>query len=95
MRILLDSVITRAEVLAGYESGRAGPVIRLLDHFPTLPIDTETADRAARLRRRHRWKLPDAFQAALAHQHGLKLATRNRRDFPAVDFDFVVELYAL
>jgi predicted nucleic acid-binding protein len=33
------------------------------------------------LRRTERWKLPDAFQAAIAIQHGLTLVTRNTRDF--------------
>ncbi len=64
-------------------------VASLLDRFPSLPIDLAIADLAARLRRRFRWKLPDAFQAALAQYHGLVLVTRNTRDFPPDKFDFV------
>lgn len=75
------SVITRAEVLAGFDDGAASVAIRLLDAFPTLPMTTEIADTAARLRRTERWKLPDAIQAAIARAHGLILATRNSRDF--------------
>ena len=60
-----------------------------------LGIDTEVADLAAALRRANRWKLPDAFQAALARRHGLKLATRNVRDFPPERFDFVEAPYSL
>src|SRR5260221_12936818 len=77
------SVITRAEVLAGYDLRGRKPIQELLDAFPALAIDREAADLAASLRREHRWKLPDAFQAALAQIHNLKLATRNTKDFPA------------
>ena len=87
------SVITRAEVLTGVKGPEEGLAKSLLDRFPTLSIDREAADKAATLRRAHRWKLPDAFQAALAQRHGLKLATRNERDFPPKDFEFVVVPY--
>src|SRR5262249_11926006 len=87
------SVITGAEVLSGFDERGAGAALRLLERFRTLPIDEQAADLAADLRRQHRWKLPDAFQAALAKIHGLKLATRNSRDFPAERFDFVVAPY--
>ncbi|GIX27647.1 MAG: hypothetical protein KatS3mg123_1528 [Burkholderiales bacterium] len=53
------------------------------------------ADRAAELRRRHRWKLPDAFQVAIAQHHGLRLATRNVKDFPPGRWDFVLVPYTL
>ena len=52
------------------------------------------ADLAATLRRQHKWKLPDAFQAALAQTHKLKLATRNTKDFPS-RHDFVEIPYEL
>ncbi|MCC7486670.1 MAG: PIN domain-containing protein [Burkholderiales bacterium] len=87
------SVITRAEVLAGFTTGTVPKAARLLDRFPNLPIDAPTADLAAALRRAHGWKLPDAFQAAIAQRHGLRLATRNRRDFPPGQFAFVVIPY--
>lgn len=75
------SVITRAEVLAGFDPATEALARELLDHFPSLPITAEIADRAAALRRTQRWKLPDALQAAVAQQHGLTLVTRNTRDF--------------
>ena len=87
------SVITRAEVLTGFEQRAAGKAARFLDCFPTLGIDQQIADLAAALRRDHGWKLPDAFQAAIAKQHGLKLVTRNRRDFPPQRYRFVVIPY--
>ncbi len=75
------SVITRAETLAGFPT-TSEPLARvLLDKFATLPVTVEVADTAARLRRAHRWKLPDAIQAAFAIQEGLTLVTRNTRDF--------------
>lgn len=61
---------------------------------PALPIDQKVADLAAKLRRDHKWKLPDAFQAALSRTHKLKLVTRNTKNFPPERFDFVVAPYA-
>lgn len=87
------SVITRAEVLAGFDRRAARKAKRLLDSFPTLAIDPVIADAAAALRRAKRWKLPDAFQAALARRHRLKLVTRDRRDFPPEKHRFVVVPY--
>ena len=78
------SVITRAEVLAGFDDAHAALALELLDLFPTLPITAEIADLAARLRHHERFKLPDAFQAALARHHDLTLVTRNTRDFSGV-----------
>ncbi len=89
------SVITRAEVLAGFESQGVAAAAGLLDRFPTLSIDKVIADLAARLRREHRWKMPDALQAALASYHSLRLATRNTRDFPPERHPFVVVPYTL
>jgi hypothetical protein len=89
------SVITRAEVLCGFDDDGMESARQLLDRFPTLPIDRETADMAARLRRDHGWRLPDAFQAALAVMQGLKLVTRTTRDFPPDKFEFVVVPYKL
>ncbi|MEW6365547.1 MAG: PIN domain-containing protein [Acidobacteriota bacterium] len=89
------SVITRAEVLAGLDDLAAVKAQRLLDCFPTLPIDREAADLAASLRRSHHWRLPDAFQAALALRHGLLLVTRNTKDFPPSKHRFVLVPYRL
>lgn len=89
------SVITRAEVLAGVGSPEITRVRIFLDAFMTLAIDRDAADSAAVLRQEFGWKLPDAFQAALAKQHGLRLVTRNSRDFPAKRHDFVVIPYKL
>jgi predicted nucleic acid-binding protein len=92
---LAVSVITRAEVLAGARPRTVPALRRLLDLFPTLDISKEVADRAAELRRKHRWKLPDAFQAALARHHRLRLATRDTRDFNPATHRFVMVPYAI
>ncbi|KXW57085.1 tRNA(fMet)-specific endonuclease VapC [Ferrovum myxofaciens] len=89
------SAITRAEVLTGFDEAQRALPARLLDTFVCLQLDQVTADLAARLRRKHHWKLPDAIQAAVAQHHGLKLVTRNIKDFPPSVFDFVLTPYSL
>jgi len=89
------SAISRAEVLAGVDPVKAGPVRMLLDAFPLVVIDGPVADLAAEFRRRFRLRLPDAIQAAAATLHGLRLATRNTKDFPPRRFDFVVVPYSV
>lgn len=89
------SAITRAEVLTGFDDEDLPLARRLLDSFPLLVIDRDVADLAAALRRTNRWKLPDALQAATARQHGLLLATRNTRDFPPGECDFVRVPYSV
>jgi predicted nucleic acid-binding protein len=79
--------------MTGYDPDRGAPIRLFLDAFTALPIDQKAADLAAALRREHRWKLPDAFQAALSQIHKLKLITRNTKDFPPARFDFVVAPY--
>ncbi|MEZ5402967.1 MAG: PIN domain-containing protein [Bryobacteraceae bacterium] len=83
------SVITVAEVYAGFEGIDRERVRPLMDAFVALPVTKDVAELAATLRRRHRWKLPDALQAALAETHKLVFATRNTRDFPPARFPFV------
>ena len=90
------SVITRAEVLVGFnEEDDLKGAMMLLNSFPNLDLTLQIADLAAQLRRRHRWKLPDAFQAAIANYHGIRLATRNTKDFDPDRFDFVTIPYSL
>lgn len=89
------SVITRAEVLTGFAPDTLALARQFLELFPVLPIDARDADLAAQLRREHRWKLPDAFQAALALNHRLKLVTRNTTDFPPDKYAFVFVPYTL
>lgn len=87
------SSITRAEVLAGCTALEAPRVAALLDRFRFLAMDAPVADEAARVRRDTRLKLPDAIQAAFALRHGLRLATRNTKDFAPARFGFVFAPY--
>jgi len=89
------SAITRAEVLAGIQPARAAQVRALLDALSLVVIDAPIADLAAELRRSFRWRLPDALQAAAAIHHGLRLATRNTKDFPPRRHEFVVVPYEI
>lgn len=89
------SSITRAEVLAGLDAKQFEKVRGFLDRFPLHPIDAEVADEAARLKRIHRWKLPDALQAACALLHKHRLATRNTKDFDPRKLPWVVVPYQL
>lgn len=89
------TAITRAEVLTGFDSADVPLALSLLNRFRLLVIDEHIAELAARLRREHRWKLPDALQAAAARQHGLRLATRNTKDFPPERYAFVHVPYTL
>jgi predicted nucleic acid-binding protein len=92
---LAISVITRAEVLTGFEGKERHLACRLLDRFPTLIIDRGIADLAATLRRQYRWKMPDALQAAVAKNHKLKFATRDTDDFPPQRYRFVTVPYTI
>ena len=89
------SVITRAEILTGLPGDEHAEVISLLDQYQLLIIDKPIADLAADLRRDHGWKLPDAFQAALAQHHKTKLITRNSKDFDPQKHAFVENPYRL
>ena len=89
------SVISRAEILVGFDADSLEMPKALLDQFILFSIDKATADKAAALRREHGWKLPDAFQAALAVIAGVKLCTRNTKDFDPAAHPFVEVPYRI
>ncbi len=89
------SVITRAEILCGMDDAGFEEAGMLLDQYVLLILDRAEADLAARLRREHGWKLPDAFQAALAQLHHTKLSTLNTKDFNPRKHRFVEVPYTL
>lgn len=77
------SVVTRIEVL-GYHRLRADEEILLqvlLSSFDEYPISAQTVALAIDLRRKRKMSLGDALIAATCLEHGLKLATRNAKDF--------------
>jgi predicted nucleic acid-binding protein len=89
------SVITRAEILVGVKKESRSKVLSLLDRYTTFSIDINIADIASELRREYSWKLPDAFQAALAKHYNLMLCTRNTKDFDPRKHAFVEIPYKL
>lgn len=89
------SVITRAEILVGFKSEESEIIKKLLNQFKILPITQVEADIAAELRQIYKWKLPDAFQAAIAQNHKLMLITRNSKDFSPHIHPFVLIPYSL
>ncbi len=88
-------VITRAEVLTGFDPVSEVQAKAFLSLFHTHQLTEADADLAAKLRREHRWKLPDALQAAVAINHQLTLATRNSKDFDPARHTFVSIPYRL
>jgi predicted nucleic acid-binding protein len=89
------SVVSYAEILTGLDEDGESKAMPLLSSFEILGIDTAVAEKAAALRRLHGWKLPDAFQAAIAILHGVKLCTRNTKDFNTWKHPFVEIPYFL
>jgi predicted nucleic acid-binding protein len=93
--VIAISVITRAEVLTGFDHERevlAKAVLARLRHYP---VSLEDADLAAALRRENCWKLPDALQAAIALNRHLALVTRNTKDFDPAQHSFVRVPYTI
>lgn len=89
------SVVSYAEILTGLDKDGKRKALPLLNSFEILGIDTTVAEKAATLRQQHGWKLPDAFQAAIAILHGIKLCTRNTKDFNPQKHPFVEIPYYL
>ncbi len=89
------SVISFTEILVGFDDEAAEKAKALMVHYEILNIDKAIAEKAAALRRRYGWKLPDAFQAALALFYHLKLCTRNTKDFDPRKHPFVEIPYDL
>lgn len=76
------SVVTRAELFAA--SSATAQVALVLAPFRELVVDRDVAERAGRIKRENHLRMPDALIAATALEHGLSLATRNRKDFAPV-----------
>lgn len=89
------SVISYAEILTGLDEDGVKKARPLLNNFKMLEIDAAVAEKAATLRRQHGWKLPDAFQAAIAILQDIKLSTRNTKDFNPEKHSFVEIPYFL
>ena len=79
------SIISVIEVLVGTTPATDAAERAFLDHFVVVPLDSDVAEEAARLRKTHGMKLPDAVIWASARIEGRLLVTRNTKDFPAGD----------
>lgn len=77
------SIITRAELFAGRREAE-DDVKRLLDGLSEVPLTRSIAEDAGRIRRATGVRLPDALIAATAIEHGLRLVTRNRKDYERI-----------
>ncbi|MDD5059332.1 MAG: PIN domain-containing protein [Sideroxydans sp.] len=82
-------------MLTGFDPASELQAKAFLNLFQTHNVTQEDADLAASLRREHRWKLPDALQAAVAINRQLTLVTRNSKDFDPARHAFVVIPYRI
>jgi hypothetical protein len=82
---LAISIITVIEVLVGALPESEALERGLLADFDVISLDDSVAEEAARLRRAHRLKLPDAIIWASARTTDRLLVTRNTKDFPVND----------
>jgi predicted nucleic acid-binding protein len=78
----LISPISWMEVMVGTRGEHEAAVRQFLAGFRHVVIDQEVSERAVRLRREHRIRLPDAIIWASAHSESALLVTRNAKDFP-------------
>ncbi len=77
------SMISWMEVMCGADgAGEESKCRGFLAQFEIIGISIEVAERAVRIRREQRLKLPDAIIWATAQQLGCVLVTRNTKDFP-------------
>lgn len=81
----LISIVTWMEVMVGGSDEEEPAVATFLRGFQVVPLDTDIAREAVRLRRAHRVRLPDAIIWATARTRQALLVTRNTKDFPAGD----------
>jgi tRNA(fMet)-specific endonuclease VapC len=85
------TAVTRFELLAGARDRTAESLLRrLLDSLTTLPLDRESADRAAAVRRALEQRgqsigMADSLIAGIVLAHDGILLTRNRKHFERVD----------
>ncbi len=76
------SVISWIEVLAGAEDAQSERDLEgFLARFERMEIDSPLARRAARLRRTHRIRLPNAIVLATAEELGAPLVSRDEKAF--------------
>jgi predicted nucleic acid-binding protein len=87
------SAINLAEVHSGVRSSEEILAQKFLATLVCYPVTASIAERGGRLRNQYARKgktlgLADAVIAATALEHGLVLATENRKDFPMSEISF-------
>jgi predicted nucleic acid-binding protein len=76
------SLVSYYEVLNyPMEPGKEKGVRKFLEIFPLLSVDREIVEQALENRKRRRIKMADNFIAGTAQCYGLKVVTRNGKDF--------------
>ncbi len=76
------SIVTWIELLVGARNSQEEQSLEgFLARFTHIDIDTVLARRAARIRRQHRLKLPDAIVLATAEELNCPLVSRNEAAF--------------
>ena len=88
------SVVVVGEFLSQASKQEKDQFQKLLDNFPILLVDLETAKVAANYRKKflktRRIQLLDYFLAAQAKLNKLTLVTNNKSDFPMKDINIVI-----
>jgi len=85
------TVVSRFELLAGARDRTAEDLVRrLLNAIPTLPLELESTDRAAAVRRTLEGRgaaigMADSLIAGIVLTHDAILLTRNRKHFERVE----------
>jgi predicted nucleic acid-binding protein len=76
------SIIAWMEIMVGSTAEDEDEVRAFLTKFQVVPLSQEIAEKAVKVRRATKLKLPDAIVKATAEISGRTLVTRNSRDFP-------------
>ncbi len=79
------SIVTWMEVMVGAPAALDSRTRDFLSGFELVELDAAVAERAVRLRRENRMKLPDAIVWASAQVRSMLLVTRDEKGFPADD----------
>jgi len=77
------SIIAWMEIMVGSTAEDEDEIRAFLMKFQVVPLSQEIAERAVKVRRATKIKLPDVIVKATAEISGRTLVTRNTRDFPS------------
>ncbi len=91
------SAITRLELfgLPGLKDEEENKIAELLKPFPEIAVDSRIIDKAIRVRKTKRIKVPDAIIAATALEKECSLITRNIDDFKGIPDLVVIDPYTV